>query len=176
MIGIGQASGAIAAVQRGELDAISNVDPVLTELELAGAIQIVADARTPEGSQAVYGGSFPAGCLYTTEKFIAANPRTVQALANAIVHALIWMQSATPEQILDVLPAQFSTGRRDIMIAAIRKTKPGYSRDGQVPREGAEVVLKVQAEIDPAVGAAKINVADTYDNSFARAAATKYGQ
>jgi NitT/TauT family transport system substrate-binding protein len=143
---------------------------------LSGAIQIVADARTPEGSQAIYGGPFPAGCLYTTEKFLQANPKTAQALANAIVRALVWMERATPEEILRVLPAQFSAGRRDIVLAAIKKTQPGYSRDGLITAAGAENVLRVQAEIDPNVRAARINVADTYDNRFAQKALARYGK
>lgn len=175
-IGIGQGGGAIAAARRGEIDAIASVDPVLTELEMSGVIEVVADARTPEGSQALYGGSFPAGCLYTTEKFLAANPRTIQALTNAMVRALIWLKTATPEQVLAVLPTAFSLGQKDVMLEALRKTLPTFSRDGQIPREGAENVLRVQAEIDPAVRAAKIDVATTYDNSFAQKAAARYAK
>ncbi|MSU73308.1 MAG: ABC transporter substrate-binding protein [Opitutus sp.] len=174
VIGVGQGAGAVAAIRHGDLDALCSVDPVMTELELGGNVRIVADSRTAEGSQAVYGGSFPAGCLYATEKFIAANPRTVQALANAMVRALLWMKTATPEQVLGVLPPQFAAGNKDIVLAAIRKTLPGYSRDGQIPREGAETVWKIQAEIDPAVREAKFNLADTYDNSFAQKAMAKY--
>ena len=100
---------------------------------------------------------------------------TIQALANAVVHALIWMQTATPEQILGALPPQFAAGQRKIVLAAIRKTMPTYSRDGQISRSGAENVLRVQAEIDPMVRDAKIDLAETYENSFARVAAAKYG-
>jgi hypothetical protein len=62
------------------------------------------------------------------------------------------------------------------VLTAIQRTLPGFSRDGQVPRDGAENVLRVQAGIDPAVRAAKIDVLLTYDNSFARKAMEKYGQ
>ncbi len=175
-IGIGQGGAAIAAARRGEIDAIASVDPVLTELEMSGVVEVVADARTPEGSQQLYGGSFPAGCLYTTEKFLAANPRTIQALTNAIVRALVWMKTATPEQILGVLPSSFSGGQREVMLQAIRKTNRSFSTDGQFPREGAENVLRVQAEIDPAVRDAKIDVSSTYDNSFAQKAAARYAK
>jgi NitT/TauT family transport system substrate-binding protein len=175
-IGIGQTSGAVAAAQRGELDAIANVDPVLTELEMSGAIRIVADGRTPEGSQAIYGGPFPAGCLYTTEKFLRENPNTIQALTNAVVRALLWMKTATPEQVIAVLPPSFSAGRREVILAAVTRTLPTFSRDGQITREGAETVLRVQSGIDPDVLAARIDVTETYDNSFARRAMEKYGR
>ena len=175
VVGIGQTSAAIAAIQTGELDAVANVDPVMTELEMKGLVEIVADGRTVEGSQAIFGGSFPAGSLYAKEEFIKANPNTVQALTNAIVRALIWMKTATPEQVAEKLPPQFVSGNREVVLAALKKTLPTYSRDGLIPRDGAEIVLKVQAEIDPAVRDAKINLADTFDNSFAQKAMAKYG-
>ncbi|MBV9656882.1 MAG: ABC transporter substrate-binding protein [Verrucomicrobia bacterium] len=177
VIGIGQTAAAVAAAMHGELDAVSNVDPVMTELEMRGIVEIVADGRTPEGSQAIFGGTFPAGSLYAKEEFIKANPKTVQALTNAIVRALLWMQTATPAQVLEVLPPAFvSSGNRDTVLAALQKTLPTYSRDGQVPKEGADTVLRVQSEIDPAVRDAKINVADTYDNSFAQKALAAYAK
>ncbi len=147
----------------------------MTELEMKGLVTIVADGRTPEGSQAIFGGSFPAGSLYAKEEFIKANPNTCQALANAIVRALLWMKTATPEQVAEKLPPAFVQGNREVVLAALKKTLPSYSRDGQVPREGADNVLKVQSEIDPAVRDAKIDVANTFDNSFAQKAMAKYG-
>ncbi|MCX8004909.1 MAG: ABC transporter substrate-binding protein, partial [Burkholderiaceae bacterium] len=41
-IGVGAASGAVAAVRAGQIDAISNLDPVITILARAGDIRIVS--------------------------------------------------------------------------------------------------------------------------------------
>src|SRR5215510_7921538 len=41
-VGVGATSTAIAAVQRGEIDAISNVDPVMSKLQTAKEIVILA--------------------------------------------------------------------------------------------------------------------------------------
>jgi sulfonate transport system substrate-binding protein len=59
-VGIGASASAVAAVQRGEIDAIVNVDPVINLLESQGLIKVVADTRTLEGTREVFGGAYPA--------------------------------------------------------------------------------------------------------------------
>jgi len=63
IVGVGTGAGAIAAIKSGQIDAISNVDPVMTKLEQDGTVKIVADTRTFKGTNAVWGASLPAGCL-----------------------------------------------------------------------------------------------------------------
>ena len=63
-IGVGAAASAVAAMKRGEIDALSNVDPMITRLEQDGDIKIIADSRTEEGTRAIFGGSNPAAVLY----------------------------------------------------------------------------------------------------------------
>src|SRR5258708_3199588 len=92
-IGVGAAGSAVAAVQRGEIDAIVNVDPMISLMESQGLIKVVADTRTLDGTRQVFGGLYPAAVLYAGEPFIARNPRTVQALANALVRGLKWIAS-----------------------------------------------------------------------------------
>src|SRR5437899_7674300 len=50
IIGVGTSSGAIAAMESGNIDAISNVDPVITMLESKGDIVVIADTRTAKGT------------------------------------------------------------------------------------------------------------------------------
>ena len=65
-IGIGAGPTAVAAVRRGEIDALVNVDPVISLLENENAIKVVADTRTLEGTRQVFGGAYPAAVLYVT--------------------------------------------------------------------------------------------------------------
>src|SRR5258708_10024182 len=60
VVNVGLSSGAVAAVRKGELDAIANNDPVMTVLEESGEVKVIADARTHEGSKAYYGREYPA--------------------------------------------------------------------------------------------------------------------
>jgi NitT/TauT family transport system substrate-binding protein len=173
VIGVGQSAGALAAMRNGEIDAIANTDPIMTILESSGEVRIVADARTSEGSRLIYGGDYPAGSLYTTTEYLRKNPRTVQALANAMVRALLWLQKATPQQVVDVLPQEFSSGEPEMLKKALEKLLSTYSADGSFPDGGGERVLAAVATYDPEVHAAKIDVSKTYDNRFAIEAARK---
>ena len=58
-IGIGAGPTAVAAARRGEIDALVNVDPVISVLESDKTIKVVADTRTLEGTRAVFGGRLP---------------------------------------------------------------------------------------------------------------------
>ncbi|MFX5344483.1 hypothetical protein ABTC63_21860, partial [Acinetobacter baumannii] len=75
-IGVGAGMSAVAAIQKGEIDAISHLDPVISKLEQDKAIKVVVDTRTTAGTEAVFGGSNPAAVLYIKQDFIARNPNT----------------------------------------------------------------------------------------------------
>src|SRR5690606_9731571 len=60
-IGVGTSAGALAALRSGQIDAMSNIDPVMTMLEQKGDVKIISDTRTLKGTQEVFGGPMPAG-------------------------------------------------------------------------------------------------------------------
>src|SRR5260370_5080571 len=79
IIGVGASSNAVAAMKKGEIDAISNLDPRTTKLELDGDVGAVADPRTAEGMKKDYGGDHASRCIYAEREFIEKNPSTAQA-------------------------------------------------------------------------------------------------
>src|SRR5205807_2307456 len=164
-IGVGTAAGAVAAATGGQLDAISNVDPVMTTLESMGAIVIVADTRTAEGTKAVFGSAdMLAAALYAPISFVQKNPNTVQALTNAIVRALLWLQKATPDQIVATVPPEYLLGNKTIYLDSYNKVKAAYSPDGLFNDAGAQNTLKYLAAFNPALKPADVKLAQTYDN------------
>ena len=128
-IGVGIGPSAVAAIKKGEIDAISNLDPMITKLEQDGDIKIVADSRTEEGTRAIFGGSNPAAVLYIKQDFIEKNPNTVQALVNAFYKTLKWLERATPEQIAATVPEDYYLGDKALYLAAVKANKPAYSLD-----------------------------------------------
>jgi NitT/TauT family transport system substrate-binding protein len=174
-IGVGTSTGVIAAAKSGEIDAVSNIDPVITMMERAGDIVVVADTRTAEGTKKLMGYSdLPAGALYAPIDFIKKNPNTVQALTNAIVRALLWLQTATPDQVADTVPPDYLLGDRALYIAAYGKYRDALSPDGLFSQEGAENTLKFLAAFNPALKPADVKLAQTFDNSYAQKALAKY--
>src|SRR5260370_34463220 len=59
-IGGGVGPSAVAAIKKGDIDALANLDPMITKLEQDGDITAVADTRSEEGTRAIFGGSNPA--------------------------------------------------------------------------------------------------------------------
>jgi NitT/TauT family transport system substrate-binding protein len=165
-IGTGSGNTVVAAVKRGEVDGISNADPMINILDREGAVKIVADTRTAEGTQAVYGGPYPAAVLYTTAAFAEKNPNTAQALVTALVRGLKWVQSHSPEEIATIMPEEYTLGNKEIYIQSIKTNLPAYSPDGKFTREAAETAYKVLKAFDPNVQNATIDLSKTYTDTF----------
>lgn len=174
VVAVGNGSGAIAAMRTGQdLDAIATLDPVITELATTNDIVIMADSRTLAGTREIYGGAYASGSFYTKTEFIEKYPRTTQALANAIVKALLWMRAANVDDIIKNLPPENVGSNLDLYRAIVAHNLPNTQHDGKVSQAAAETVLRVVAEGDAAFPAKSIRLSETYTNEFVeRALAT----
>lgn len=171
---VGAGAEALSAFRAGHIDALCNVDPVLTLLEQKDEIRIVADTRTLKGTVEIFGGPMPAGCLYAPVKFIQKNPHTVQALTSAITHSLKWLQTAGPGDILKTVPEAYLQGDRALYLAAFNKVRESLSLDGLIPDSGPQTALKALARFDLSLNADKIDLSQTYSNEFARKAKSRF--
>ena len=176
IVGIGAGAGVIAAVEQGRVDVISQTDPAVTILEKEGKVKIIAETRTPEGTEKLFGGPMPAASLYSPLEFVRKNPNTVQALTNAMVRALLWLQDASPQQVLATVPEDYLLGNKAMYLFAFNNVKTAYSRDGMMSEAGARTTLKALASFNPQLDPAKINLAETYTNDFAKRALAKYAK
>jgi NitT/TauT family transport system substrate-binding protein len=176
IIGIGAGANVIAAVDQGRVDVISQTDPAVTILEKDGKVKVIAETRTPEGTEALFGGPMPAASLYSPVEFIRKNPNTVQALTNAMVRALVWMQDATPQQILATVPEEYTLGNKAMYLFAFNNVKTAYSKDGLFSEAGAKTTLKALASFNPKLKPEEIKLADTYTNEFVKKALAKYAR
>jgi NitT/TauT family transport system substrate-binding protein len=173
-IGVGASQGAVAALRAGQIDAISNLDPVMTILARGNDIKIISDTRDVAEADRVFGGPMPAATLYAPVAFIEKNPNTVQALTNAIVRANKWIQQAGPSEIVKAVPESYLLGDRAVYIDAFLKAKPALSPDGMIPEQGPATALRALASIDPAIAGAKVDLKSVYTNDFVKKANSKY--
>ena len=173
-VGVGTAAGALTAFRSGQLDAMCNVDPVMTMLEQKGEIRIIADTRTMKGTVDVFGGVMPAGCLYAPLEFVQKNPNTVQALTNAMVRSLKWLQTAGPSDIIKTVPEAYLLGDRALYLASFNKVREAISTDGILSAEEPRTAARTLASFDPAVKLDKINLGKTYTNEFAKKAKERF--
>jgi NitT/TauT family transport system substrate-binding protein len=169
-IGVGAGNTVVAAVKRGEVDGIVNVDPMINLLDRDGEIKIVADTRTMEGTNQVYGGPYPAAVLYATSAFVEKNPGTTQALVTALVRGLKWVQGHSADEIAKMMPEEYMLGDKALYVQSIKTNFPAYSPDGKFSKEGAETALKVLKAFDPNVQKATIDLSKTYTDKFVAAA------
>ena len=176
IIGIGAGAGVIAAVDQGRVDVVSQTDPAVTILEREGKIKIIAETRTPAGTEKLFGGPMPAASLYAPVEFLKKYPNTVQALTNAMVRTLLWLQEASPQQVLATVPEDYLLGNKAMYLFAFNNVKPAFSKDGMFSEAGARTTLKAIASFNPEVRPEKIDTAQTYTNEFVIKALAKYAR
>jgi NitT/TauT family transport system substrate-binding protein len=174
IIGVGTGSGAIAAMKSGQIDVISNTDPIMTKLEMDGAIRVIADWRTVKGTEQTFGGELPAATLYAPTKFVRENPNTVQALTNAIVRANKWVANASATDVVRTVPEAYLLGDRALYLFAYDKVKDAFSKDGTISDAGVKATLRILADYNPKIVPSEIKLADTYTNEFVKKANAKY--
>jgi NitT/TauT family transport system substrate-binding protein len=172
-IGVGATAGAVAIMKKGEIDAISNLDPVITMLEADGTIVPVIDTRTAKGMSEVYGGAYAAGVVYVPVEFAKKYPNTAQAMVNAMVRALRFIQTSTPDQIVDAVPKDYYTDRA-LYKAALEKNLESFRHDGAISLAAAQAVYRDLKTFDPQLQNATVDLSKTIDMTFQQKAAAKY--
>ncbi|MEO8278328.1 MAG: ABC transporter substrate-binding protein [Ideonella sp.] len=174
IVGVGAGSGAVAAMRSGQIDAISNLDPVITLLQRSGDLKIVSDTRIVRESEKVFGGPMSAACLYAPQSYIDKHPNTVQALTNAIVRADRWIQAAGPSDIVKAVPESYLLGDRAVYIDAFMAGKSALSPDGMFPEAGPATALRALQSADAKLDNVKFDLGAVQTNAFVKKAIAKY--
>ena len=173
-VGVGASNGAVAAMRSGQIDAISNLDPVISLLQRSGDLKIVTDTRIVSEAEQVFGGPMPAGCLYCPQPFLDKNPNTAQAITNAMVRASKWIQQAGPGDIIRLVPEAYLLGDRAVYIDGFLAAQKALSPDGRFPLKGPDTAFRALASVDAKLGAAKLDLNAVYTNNFVQKANAKY--
>lgn len=173
-IGVGSSSGAVAAMRSGQVDALINLDPVMTILARGGDIRVVADTRKVAESDEIFGGPLPAGCLYAPENLVKKNPNTVQALTNAIVRADQWLSKATPDDVVKVVPKSYLMNDEAVYKEGFANNRDALSPDGMIPPTGAETSLRALMTVNDKLDPAKLDLSRVWTNEFVERALQKY--
>ncbi len=174
-VGVGTSTAAASALREGRVDAISSIDPVISMLEFRGDIRVLADTRSLRGTQDLYGGPMPGACLYASQAFVLRQAQTVQALANAVLRALKWLQTAGPSDIVRAVPEAYMYGDRAVYLAALDKAREALSPDGTASDEAVAAAHRVAAQYPPTGVAVRAqSPGATYTNDFVRRAKQRF--
>lgn len=163
---VGTSAAALGALWEGQIDALCNTEPVMHWLEQRNEIRLIAEARTPTGTQQLMGGEVPGGCLMAPETFFARQPQVVQGLADGVLLALRWLRTAGPTDLFKQLPTPSWIGDRSIYLAAFDKLRDAYARDGQIQEEAVVHAWLAHSRLSPRWHQQRMVLARTYTNAF----------
>lgn len=171
---LGSPSAALASFRNGLVEAICYGDPVITQLEQDGDLKVVADTRTVRGSAEVFGGPLPAGCLCVAEDYLNNHPAECQALADAVVRALKWLQTAGLSDINRTVPESYFQGDRALYLSAFSRAREGWTPDGLMPETGPATLARLMARFDDAPSLRQVDLSETYTNALALKAKARF--
>lgn len=173
-VGVGSGVAAMNALRSGQVHALCHADPLMTLLEQKADTRIAGDMRSLKTAQDMLGGAMPAGCIYAPQAFVHKQPAQAQALANGIVHALKWLQTAAPADLVKAVPPAYLMGDRGLYLAAFGRVRETYSTNGMMPDDGAATALRALSRAHPELGDARVDLSRTYTNDFVRKARQKF--
>ncbi|HEY3630319.1 MAG TPA: ABC transporter substrate-binding protein [Jatrophihabitantaceae bacterium] len=170
-IGIQAGPTFIAAMQHKNVDCGMTTEPTVSKLLGSGAAYIIYDTRTAAGSQAAFGGAYPATSLYLSTSYVNSHHDTVQKLVNVYVKTLKWIQSHTAAQITDQMPADYYAGvGKGSYVKALDAEKGIYNPTGLMPSTGPQTCLNVLSSFNPSVKGKHVDLPATYTDQFVRSA------
>jgi NitT/TauT family transport system substrate-binding protein len=174
----GRREAVLEALNDGAVDVLTFMEPMTGVLQRTGLVDTLYEFTTREDAVKIFGALWPAECVLVSRGFLAANPDMVGALVRAFVHTMRFLETATPESVLDALPAEY-VGRigREKAESMIVNRWPTIARDSYtIPQEAAELMVEAckKAPFDDTesgrkralVTAKPIDSARTYDNRF----------
>lgn len=166
-VGIGVAASAVAAVESGRIDAagLSGGDH-LRLLRRNPGMRILLDGSSPEGMRDAFGGVYGSGAVSAKQDWLDRNPDSARRLARALLRALQWINTHTPEEVLKVLPDSSRSPDEAADLAILRWSLPSYTTDGKMPKGAPEAIKHyLDATIDK-VRESKIDLAATWTDDF----------
>lgn len=174
-IPVGAGDTLIAAMQHDQIQAAMTTEPTVSRLLSSKQARVLVDTRKPADSEAVFGGPYPASCLYMETAWVNGHHDLVQKLVNALVRALRFIAAHDAVEIASHMPAAVYAGDRRLYEGALSDGKAMFTPDGRMPTHGPETVLSVLSTINANVRDRSIDLSKTFTTEFADTAAKEFG-
>ena len=167
---VGAGDTLIAALQHDQIEAAMTTEPTVSRLLGTGEARILIDARTLEGSRKIFGGTYPAACLYMETAWVETHRETVGKLVRALVRTLHFIATHGADEIASKMPSGFYVGDRALYVQALEHGLEMCSPDGRMPADGPSTVLNVLSQIRGNFKDKPIDLERTFTSEFVDAA------
>jgi NitT/TauT family transport system substrate-binding protein len=168
VVTIGSAATAIAAIERGKVDAGWMADPSFTLVKKRNpSVKVLADLRDERGTMEALGTrTYPASVFYSNRAWIDAHRDAAARLARAMLRTLQWMHTHSPQDIAEKTPKALRGEDDALFVEALGNSMPMFSSNGVMTPDGAEAVRALLAGSMEKVNRATIDLSRTYTNEF----------
>ena len=165
-----------AAINSGEIQAAVSANPwSAKKLQEAGGVVIVDGTDDAAIADIIGSASYELFVLMTSDEYIASNPETVQKVMNAVVKAMQWMETATPEEIAENLLPLFDGADEELLYDAQYDKERGIANyTGYHTESGFQAAVNL-TKLAGGISA-EPNVEEIYDESFLDAAWAALGE
>ncbi len=157
----------IAAMKQGKIDVGITTQPTVLRMQKTGDGQLLVDLSKPETTRAALGGDYPFISLFARADYIAKNKDVTQRVVNAYVKTLKWIQTHTPLEIAEKLPADYYGGDKDAYVQALKDSMGMFSPDGKMTKGAPEFELSLLKQFNENVQKnPNIDLSKTYTDEF----------
>lgn len=108
----------------------------------------------------------PGGSLMAREDFLQRQPQVATALAEGVVQALRWLQTAGATDLFKAVPVAPWIVDRAVYLGALGKLRDAYARDGQFEEEAVFNAWRLHARVAQALPVTRQQLARSYTNAF----------
>ncbi|CAM2194357.1 ABC transporter substrate-binding protein [Paraburkholderia sp. A1RI_3L] len=166
LLPVGADASFIAAIKQSRIDAGMTTEPTVSQLLKTGDAKVLVDMRTLDGTRAALGGTYPASSFYVQRAWAESHKEEAAKLARAFVKTLNFIATHSADEIADKMPKDYYGNNRDLYVGALKASLPMFTKDGKMPADGPDTVLKVLSSFSPSVKGKHIDLARTYTNEF----------
>ena len=161
----------IAAMKQGKIDVGVTTQPTVVRMQKTGDAQIFVDLSKVDTTRAALGGDYPFISIFARADYIAKNKDVTQRVVNAYVKTLKWIQTHTPLEIAEKLPADYYGGDKDAYVQALKDSMGMFSPTGKMTPGAPEFELSLLKQFNEnVIKNPTIDLSKTYTDEFVNAA------
>ncbi|WP_298282335.1 ABC transporter substrate-binding protein [Acidocella sp.] len=170
-VGVGAGQTLVSALQNNRIVCGMTTQPTVNAIETMKLGYSGIDLATTAGAEKWLGGAWPAAAVLARADWVKAHPQETQAVVDAMVATMHWIDTHSAQDIADHLPPDFVTNPLTTeaqYVAALAKDKGQFLPDGMMPPGGPEKVLDVEKLAGKISG--PVDLSATWDPQYVIAA------